>query len=1276
MTVVPVGAKLDEAIWVNDVAYCLSDDGTAQVVGFNFPVEGAEITLTVPDKISVDDALYPVHAILCQVLRKGPRPKGQDLDDNTMEQRRELVLEDSSFHAYIDLRAVTFTPQIYIDPLLGFQGCGIELLVVPDSVHTIGPNCLCACFWLQSIQFRPISQLQSVVSSICDCDRLVDLQFPPALHILAHSVVRCPKLPAVLFAEPSELQTIRESICDCDSLENLQFPPSLELLTDSIVGCPKLVTLSFAEPSRLSTVTGSIHDCKGLVTLAFPPSLELLTDSIVGCRRLRRVSFATQSSLRSITKSICDCPLLFQLTCPASVREIGSSVNDCDWLNVLSFATPSELQLIEASFCRCKALRALTVQPSVIVIRDSFCDCSGLQNVNFGGPHKLKVLCGFSGTPLHNITIPGSVEVLEVLSCKPIDQDRRSHACVLNFGHPSALETTAVSRPLGFVRYPASTLRRCRRFLEWMELMPASSGRTKVQFAGVVPHLPQVDLGPIPVDMHPAPRDQPATDGNQSDPDVSQSAPDVDESDGDGLPPDDDELPLDADISLPSGDEWEDRVLLDDAIEAAMNEDVPESIDLPDIDHTARPFNRPSLLPVEPETPREDPVLTNVSEPEMIDDVLEELLPSSHMTPLEIISAIRALHGQPLTFLITNGCVTESGSPSLTRYVRENSRIALGCPLFRAVNTGSSRCTQVYGCANDPDCTAGFEIKMYKGCMLLGKHEFHHTHEFFFRLTGAYHTLPDTIRDEVRRMTAANASPGQIRSALDLSASGSVFYGARRDVLKALREHQAQSLADAVAHWPGWHVLMVPPPKGSNEFHGFLATHTRVIEHPMCCDTLSMDDTGCTNFFDLPVSAIVAPDGNDATQLVAFAILRDQSAEALIEFLKFLRQDMGDKSPKAFMIDRAPAEIRAIMVVFPEAHVCHCLIHIFRNIQLKCGKVAELAMAFWPAMRGTPEDQQSYRDLLLAAYMTYHRAHKTEAANCVAGLWNVWQNWAPCETSKYTDIQTTGMNEGLNGNVKKFLDRKRVTLPYLANAWRHLGEIAFVRSQQMRTRFIAQCLMSRQDQRYVGRFGLAILVSQVNVWLKPELWTPLKGKSYTGNCCHIHRLYPGFPCAHRVRDLCKERGWCKAALADRLRYDRPCDEPFFSRAEIPQRWLRILYACPYRRASQARVKRPLPAPVAFDRKAVREAFEAAMAIAETSEEMRRMMVAFVRAWGERRPDSAPESGGDGERPPDAAPESGGDDPVVEFTDPPQKHGPGAWFVSPAGRSPLGFLKGG
>jgi hypothetical protein len=106
------------------------------------------------------------------------------------------------------------------------------------------------------------------------------------------------------------------------------------------------------------------------------------------------------------------------------------------------------------------------------------------------------------------------------------------------------------------------------------------------------------------------------------------------------------------------------------------------------------------------------------------------------------------------------------------------------------------------------------------------------------------------------------------------------------------------------------------------------------------------------------------------------------------------------------------------------------------------------------------------------------------------------------------------------------------------------------------------------------------------------------------------------------------------------------------------------------------VKRPLPAPVAFDRKAVRAAFEAAMAIAETSEEMRRMIVASVRAWGERRPDSGPESGGDGERPPDSAPESGGDDPVVEFTDHPQKHGPGAWFVNPAGRSPLGFLKGG
>jgi hypothetical protein len=64
-------------------------------------------------------------------------------------------------------------------------------------------------------------------------------------------------------------------------------------------------------------------------------------------------------------------------------------------------------------------------------------------------------------------------------------------------------------------------------------------------------------------------------------------------------------------------------------------------------------------------------------------------------------------------------------------------------------------------------------------------------------------------------------------------------------------------LAEASRHWRGWQCRFVEPAGG--EFRGFFAVHSEIIGHGMCRDTWGMADTSCTTYFDLPVSAIVAP---------------------------------------------------------------------------------------------------------------------------------------------------------------------------------------------------------------------------------------------------------------------------------------------------------------------------------------------------------------------------------------------------------------------------------
>jgi hypothetical protein len=68
------------------------------------------------------------------------------------------------------------------------------------------------------------------------------------------------------------------------------------------------------------------------------------------------------------------------------------------------------------------------------------------------------------------------------------------------------------------------------------------------------------------------------------------------------------------------------------------------------------------------------------------------------------------------------------------------------------------------------------------------------------------------------------------------------------------------------------------------EFRVFYAVNERIIYHPMCRAALGMDDTPCMTFFDMPMSAIIDEDPNDARQLATSAIVYDQKGKVFRDF--------------------------------------------------------------------------------------------------------------------------------------------------------------------------------------------------------------------------------------------------------------------------------------------------------------------------------------------------------------------------------------------------------
>jgi transposase-like protein len=270
---------------------------------------------------------------------------------------------------------------------------------------------------------------------------------------------------------------------------------------------------------------------------------------------------------------------------------------------------------------------------------------------------------------------------------------------------------------------------------------------------------------------------------------------------------------------------------------------------------------------------------------------------------------------------------------------------------------------------------------------------------------------------------------------------------------------------------------------------------------------------------------IVAIDANSITQLVAYAIIPNETADALKQFLSRVREKMGDRFPRAFMVDRAESEKSAISEVFPESHICFCQMHIFRNMQVTLGRASNAVAYFWSAMKdhGLAKAYRRTRQSLQTSY-------RQRADN---------KHWASSETSAYTEVDTSARIEVFFGRVKTMLDHEISTFMDVATAFRILGEIAFNTSLNQKPLSIPSKLMSIEDQQLAGRYVLIWLLLHHEA---DESGFALPAKiAGQGYCCPAHRLYQNFPCRHLLAE----------------RKQQYPDGPWFFLSDVPLRWQRF-----------------------------------------------------------------------------------------------------------------------
>jgi hypothetical protein len=197
-----------------------------------------------------------------------------------------------------------------------------------------------------------------------------------------------------------------------------------------------------------------------------------------------------------------------------------------------------------------------------------------------------------------------------------------------------------------------------------------------------------------------------------------------------------------------------------------------------------------------------------------------------------------------------------------------------------------------------------------------------------------------------------------------------------------------------------------------------------------------IDDTFCTNRFDLPIISVIAPDFNLKNQLVGFGYIPDRRQESYSQFLSFLKSYLTEVN--CFVTDRSVAQIAALRKNYPNAFLIYCKIHIQRNVDSHFPH-SEIPLHFNGLFNGTESEEEFFKYI--------HEKTKDfsqKQQRFIENLMAESNHWLPSHVNKlrhYGNV-TTNRIEGFFGVLKPSLDHKINTLLHVANSIKSMAETA------------------------------------------------------------------------------------------------------------------------------------------------------------------------------------------------------------------------------------------
>jgi hypothetical protein len=163
---------------------------------------------------------------------------------------------------------------------------------------------------------------------------------------------------------------------------------------------------------------------------------------------------------------------------------------------------------------------------------------------------------------------------------------------------------------------------------------------------------------------------------------------------------------------------------------------------------------------------------------------------------------------------------------------------------------------------------------------------------------------------QIRLGTSLGASAGALRRKLNITISKDQMYYYRKTILQ-IETSETENLAQVTNDLVNWDFQINRENDDNKTLRHLYAFNRSVYSFRLIHDIMIIDDTMCTNAFDLPLFFLIGVDHNNCSQIVSFGLLRGKKNNDIVGLLMFLNTKLA-QPVRLFIGDRSQAQFNAV----------------------------------------------------------------------------------------------------------------------------------------------------------------------------------------------------------------------------------------------------------------------------------------------------------------------------------------------------------------------------